>query len=60
MEAALDYWERTSNPLAIYALAGLFAGFDGDPNAELELTYEGREDHPAYLRLRELLETPRE
>lgn len=52
---AMDYWRRTRDDTALYALAGLFEGLKTE-DAEQELTYEGREDDPAFLKIQSFLD----
>jgi len=48
------YWKRTGDLAALYALAGLFDGLQAEEFQEV-LTYEGREQHPAFQRIHQYL-----
>jgi hypothetical protein len=52
----MDYWRRTNDDVALYALAGLFEGLKSD-DVTRELTYVGRESDPAFLKVRAFLES---
>jgi len=50
----VDFWERTHDDVALYALAGLFQGLQSE-DIEQELTYEGRLTDAAYCRVASFL-----
>lgn len=55
MDKILDYWQRTHESSALYALAGLFEGLQSD-DIEQELTYEDSFNDGGFLDVQKFLE----
>jgi hypothetical protein len=50
-----EYWMNQHEDIALYALAGLFSGMQSD-RCDRELTYEGRTEDSAYVKLKQFLD----
>ncbi len=55
LDGIMAVWQASRDPVAIYALAGLFEGLQSE-DVTGELNYEGRIEDPAFRRVKAFLE----